>query len=906
MKKSAKKSWHKTISRYCETLVVKRPIGTILVAALLALIGGYIYFFELYIISDRKQLISRNIESNQRYLEYIEEFGDNELLILVVQADERAPQPDSQQRAAMKKVADVWTDELRKQPEILPEVTKRIAWNGSGSAPLLYLSHAELQTMFQPILKHENLLHKVAENPALHNQFEVLNMLLKNAGNDTSLSRATLSSLLQALTQGLRALNLKLHGESNENDSILTTLIALNKHYDSNGYFFSENSRILTVYAKVIGDATAGNRYATALSYARTSLQKALATVPANMAIKAGIAGMPALESEELETTRGDFTRGAVLSLLGVTALFVLMFGNLVRPALAALCLGFSLALTFAFTYVTVGHLSLLAMIFAVILIALGVDFAIHFLTHYEQALANDMEPAQAIQHTYDAIGSALWMGGLTTAAAFLSASLTEFIGLAELGFIAGSGLIICLLVMYYVYPAMLFLLDTNFPKLRRGIKSHKRGNTLSDKLAGMKTNNSALKAFVLLFLLLITAAFLFGQYRFDTNLLKLQAVDGAANQWQRILIKNGDRSLFAIGTFKNRFDMAQARASFAKIPGIVHHTDTLFPYDEIGKRNYLGSVCSTLTEIKINQPELVSIFKLKRQVWGLRQQLRRFRKANAEAETAILPLQTETERLYKTLSSSSAGKLGKTVSTMQQAFTAQLFSARQAAREHLCPDLLKEESIPESLQRTFKSKNGQLALFIYPKQNTWEQESLQEFVQSIRKIEPNVIGELVSLYENGNSIIRSFLMATLYSLAAIILLLLLWTRSIETVLFSILPLVSSVAVLLFLMRNLPVPIEWNFTNFFALPILIGIGVDSGIHIVRAWHFNDDETLRSALKAVILSTTTTILGFGILATSEHMGVSSLGKVLVIGISACLFAALTLLPISLKLFVKRGH
>jgi hypothetical protein len=198
--------------------------------------------------------------------------------------------------------------------------------------------------------------------------------------------------------------------------------------------------------------------------------------------------------------------------------------------------------------------------------------------------------------------------------------------------------------------------------------------------------------------------------------------------------------------------------------------------------------------------------------------------------------------------------------------------------------------------------KNGSLALLIYPAKNVWEQANLEEFLQKARGIEPNITGELVSLYENGQSIIRSFLQASGYSLAAILVLLLVWSRSVRSTLLSLLPLITSVGLLLGIMNWYL--IHWNFTNFFALPILIGIGVDSGIHLVKAWQDKNPQTFQRAGKAVFLSSLTTIVGFGILATSDHLGVRSLGLVLFLGISFCLLASLVFLPAALKLFMKK--
>jgi len=119
------------------------------------------------------------------------------------------------------------------------------------------------------------------------------------------------------------------------------------------------------------------------------------------------------------------------------------------------------------------------------------------------------------------------------------------------------------------------------------------------------------------------------------------------------------------------------------------------------------------------------------------------------------------------------------------------------------------------------------------------------------------------------------------------------------------LPLLASLGLLLGFMKWGPRPTPWNFANFFGLPILIGIGVDSGIHLVHAWKQSSVNTLLAAGKAVFFSSATSLIGFGILSTSHHLGVGSLGYILFWGIAFCLIISLTLLPVALKVFIKPG-
>jgi uncharacterized protein len=139
---------------------------------------------------------------------------------------------------------------------------------------------------------------------------------------------------------------------------------------------------------------------------------------------------------------------------------------------------------------------------------------------------------------------------------------------------------------------------------------------------------------------------------------------------------------------------------------------------------------------------------------------------------------------------------------------------------------------------------------------------------------------------------VRSFLQAALYSSVAILTLLLIWSRSVQTTLLAASSVLAGIGLLLALMRWGPFDVHWNVANLFAVPILIGISVDGVIHLVRAWRLGTEETFQGATEAVLMSSLTTMTGFGILATASHAGVSSLGLVVFLGIGAYTSAVLS--------------
>src|SRR5690606_14808201 len=102
--------------------------------------------------------------------------------------------------------------------------------------------------------------------------------------------------------------------------------------------------------------------------------------------------------------------------------------------------------------------------------------------------------------------------------------------------------------------------------------------------------------------------------------------------------------------------------------------------------------------------------------------------------------------------------------------------------------------------------------------------------------------------------------------------------------------------------------LHFNFANIIALPLLLGIGVDNGIHFVHRYYSRGGATqnllMTSTGKAVLASTFTTICSFGNLAFSAHVGMSSMGILLALGMTLTLISTFTLLPALLAIRRER--
>jgi hypothetical protein len=216
----------------------------------------------------------------------------------------------------------------------------------------------------------------------------------------------------------------------------------------------------------------------------------------------------------------------------------------------------------------------------------------------------------------------------------------------------------------------------------------------------------------------------------------------------------------------------------------------------------------------------------------------------------------------------------------------------------------LRVQDLPSALRDRFIGVTGKYLLMVYPKNDVWIRENQQKFIEDVARVYPDVTGIPVQLYYYTELLKQSYELAAQYSLAAIALLVLFHFRSLLCVVLALIPVVIGSLWLVGLMGCFDVP--FNPANIMTLPLVIGIGVTNGIHILNRFAEEQNPSIlaRSTGKAVLVSGLTAIAGFGSLMLAQHRGIKSLGYVMSIGLATCMIAGLTFLPAILNLFVPR--
>jgi len=212
-------------------------------------------------------------------------------------------------------------------------------------------------------------------------------------------------------------------------------------------------------------------------------------------------------------------------------------------------------------------------------------------------------------------------------------------------------------------------------------------------------------------------------------------------------------------------------------------------------------------------------------------------------------------------------------------------------------------DDLPDDLKRRYLAPDGRARVEVFASTDLSEPGALERFSDLIHAVRPDAGGPAAGTVALARAIVASLRQALATAVVVITLLLLVLWRSLKYTLITLTPLfvgsVATAAVSVF------ADIPFNFANIIVLPLILGIGIDSGIHLVHRHRMglaNGQNLLAtSTASAVFYSALTTVSGFATLALSNHLGIASLGQMLVVGVLLMLLANVVVLPAVLKLF-----
>jgi hopanoid biosynthesis associated RND transporter like protein HpnN len=611
------------------------------------------------------------------------------------------------------------------------------------------------------------------------------------------------------------------------------------------------------------------------------------------------VTGNPVLNYEEMIGIAWDIAGGGVFCFLFVALVlwFALRSMRITIAALATLIVG--LVWTAAFATVAVGHLNLLSISFAVLFIGLGVDFAIHLGMDYGALRADGLDHRTAMHDATVYVGSSLLLCTITTCLGFYAFVPTDYLGVAELGLIAGTGMLIILFLTFTLFPAFL----STWLEIPVG-QAPKTSLRFRSEAPNAILEHARSVRWIALIAGLAALVLAIPRLTFETNVIEMRNPKTESVQAFNDLAAMNDHGApwFANALAPNLPAAIELAARFDE-QELISHTVTLADYvpeDQEEKSEILADLALMID----NPPPKTSDendLDPDEQLAALRS-LRDFLAQTGLGEGDHL-LQSSMGRLEEELDDFFAridGGEDVTIAldNLEAVLLRQLPVHMTRLRNSLNPEPITLEDIPSEVVNRMIAPDGQARVIAYPAENLQSNsEGMRRFVDAAYAVTPDATGMSINTVEFGRATVRSLQQALVSAVAAIALLLtILWRRPTEMLLVMA-PL--TLGALLTCAGMVALGVSFNFANIIVIPLLLGIGVDSAIHLVhRADVGNEGEEGllgTTTARAIFYSAFTTIASFGSLAFSSHRGLASLGVMLVVGLVFTLISTLVVLP-----------
>ena len=885
-----------------ERFAYQQSLFVVSVSLVLAVLSLWVTAQGLTFKTGRGDLVAKGLPYVERYENYRGQFEDLDGMVVVV---------ESEKPTEMSDFAEVLGKKLQAVPHLFSKVVYKIDTSYFRSRFLLYFNQDELETFSRKLESHQNFLVAVNGSPGLHPllssinaeiSFGMVDSLLTDFLGEEEEKESDSDEDLTLLIRVLEEMTRFLSGETIYRSPWQALFKGDTVSLREQGYMVSKNEDMLFMLVVPNDDETSFTGYKDSVERARQLIAETRKEFPA---IKVGLTGEDVISSDEMVTTQDDVETASKIALAGVALLFIIAYQGVIKPLLALFCLLLGLSWTMGFTTLTIGHLNILSVVFTTILIGLGIDFGIHILERFKEERQQGNELLPALQKTLQGTGKGNFSGAITTAIAFGAMVLTDFIGIVELGWIAGWGIIFCMIAMLLVLPALITLEE----KWRKPIYVQIKSSTEKERGQIDKLFDHYYLIIAVCTVLVLIASLSLKDLRFDYNLLNLQAKGTEAVKYEMKIIESAGRSAWSAAILADSLEEVREKESQLKaLPTVaqVKSITRVIPNHQKENADIIRkSLAPTLKDLKVEPEDVDFSWKaLNKALKGIQFKLQG-REGNELDQLQIA------RNLIKSFREQSQKMEPGLAAQRLDIFSQLLFKDYRNLIDELkvnaVVDLVRLEEIPEELRKRYISQTGKYVANIFPSVDIWNLDERKKYLNDLRSVDPNVTGTAVHMFESTRLMKEGYVNGGLYAMIAIIIYVSFLFRNIRTVFFVLLPVLVGSVWTVGVMEM--IGLKLNMANLVILPLILGIGVVNGIHITHRYREEEDKDAsvltKSTGQAVLLSSLTTMIGFGSMMVANHYGVFSLGLILTLGVFNCLVASVTFLPALLKLSTAKN-
>jgi hopanoid biosynthesis associated RND transporter like protein HpnN len=872
----------------------------IVMAALTFLLALFIP--RLKISTSRQDLIPANHPEQARYLEFTKEFGATDNLIIVLEGETEV----------LKATADAFVAELNKEKQWVESIFYKIDTDVIMKHAPLFVPIENLEAGLKVLKKHHGAVGTIAD---LNNLMEILQqMKVGMKAAPANFDPETAQYIIYGVNTFFHEWSQWIQDPTHNSIAMLNNLLlppagkAAEEFIKSDGYLFSRDYRMLFLMVKPKNYSDDIVYLQPFISDMRKACDRVYERFPSvKDKLKVAFTGMPAHVLAETETIYSDVGRAGIISIFLVAIILYFGFGSIRKMLIGVIPLACGMIITLGLISLTFGRLNLISSAFLAVLFGIGIDFGIYLIRRTEEELGNGLTNEEAVHKAVVLTGKGIITGGFTTGLAFLAIALSDFVGYSELGIVAGSGVFIVLLSTLLMMPPLLMHFsieprqDDVEPSVPSAISARK-GRTLWLILVPSV-------------LFTIFSIFSIFHIKMDYNVLKLLPRNMESTQYNMKMEQYSNyKSSIAFITTSDFKELKQISAKLKELP-TVSRVDSLAEVlpdnqdEKIGVvrkfSNYLFNFSIPYYPSSASASEYVAVLNAISAIFVNAQE-----DAFAAGHASLVDTLEKVITTIDGLAAQFSGENRVFAMTRTRNFEKELYKDINRMTE-VVQDWLKVRSFSEAdlspeLSAHFKSARGTYVIYVSPSGDIWDLKFLDRFVEDLRSLSKTVTGFPVTHRVYVRLAARAIIEAVVFSFLVVIFLLAFDFRKANAVILSLVPLVVGIT---WLQAGLYVTgISYNVANIAGLPLLLGLGVVYGVHIVHRWLENPRITAFAAShttgRGVSFAALTTISGLFSIVFARHSGVSSFGVILLLGIALCLITALFLLPTIIDLIYLR--
>jgi hopanoid biosynthesis associated RND transporter like protein HpnN len=835
-----------------------------LVAALGLILGAAAVAYastHFAMTTDTDQLLSKTLPYLKRDAAFNRLFrpeGDR----LVVVVDGVTPELSEGAAAAL-------AERLAQRPDLFHDVYRPDADPFFQHNGLLFESDPEVHASLDRLIKAQPFLGPLAADPSLRGLMSTLSTTLQGVTN----GQATLADLDRPISQLAETLDLVRAGKPAYFS--WQTLISGK----------AADRRLLRhiVLASPVLDYSKLEPGAKATDF----LRQAASTLGLDAAhgVTVRLTGSAPLDDEQFASLSQGAGLIAALALAAIVTMLWLAVRSprLIAAILVTMLIG--LATASACGLLIFHRFNLISVAFIPLFVGLGIDFGIQFTVRYRSEKANvSQSTGAALVASGQGMGRSLALAATAIAAGFLAFAPTNYVGVSQLGVIAGIGLFIALALNLTVLPAFIALVS---PRSEVVPPDHGRLDSLDAFMLGHRrlvVGTGVAAALV--------SAALLPFLHFDFNPLHLDNPHTESVSTLLDLMRDPDETLYTLEATTPSLSAADALAARLTTLSTVRETRTIsdfIPGDQSDKLSAISDA-SMLLDLSLNPIVTEPPPTDQDVVTALKQTASDLRGASAATLGSTAEPATRLANSLDWLAAAPAAMRARVSQILMPGLNITLEQARNALQAS--PVTLA--SLPTALTRDWLAPDGEARVSVIPKGDANDNKVLLRFITQVSKVVPDIAGVPIGIREGGRVVEGAFALAGVLSFIAITALLFAVLRRLRDVAITMAPIVLTGLLTMGTCVVIGQPL--NFANIIALPLLFGIGVAFHIYFVMAWRGGDSHLLQSSLtKAVFFSALATATGFGSLWASSHPGTASMGKLLMISLIWTLVSALLFQP-----------